>query len=96
MCIRDWDLPIEITIKSQETEPQPNTPNGTTGANDEIQSTTKNPADTTTATASRLPKAGYTIIIISIIAIICIAIGTISGKGYIGYLKDTHKQIKKG
>ncbi len=92
------DLPIEITIKSQEPEPQPqpNTPNGTSGANDETQSTTKSPADTTTATASRLPKAGYTIIIISIIAIICIAIGTISGKGYIGYLKDTHKQIKKG
>lgn len=90
------DLSIEITIKSQETEPQPQPqPDGATEGKTETQSTTKNPTDPTTANASRLPKAGHTIIIVSIIAIICIAIGIISGKGYIGYLKDTHKQIKK-
>lgn len=94
------DLPIEITIKNQEPQPQPqpeipNDTTETTGDNNGTQSTTKIPTDTTTANTSRLPKAGNTIIIISIIAIICIAIGTVSGKGYIGYLKDTHKQIKK-
>lgn len=103
------NLSVEIKIENQEQQqPQQSQEMQQSQSNPEqssqVQGTNVNHAsateetndDNTTANTIRLPKAGGTIIIIGAIAImIFIATGAISGKGYIGYLKDTHKQLKK-
>ncbi len=90
------DLPIEISIKKEEPTTQPEVPDKSEETKTPDKNTTTISTDGTVAKANSLPKAGNTVLVIGIVAIlVIIAFGVISGKGYIGYLKDTHKQIKK-
>lgn len=90
------DLPIEISIRKEEPTTQPEVPDKSEETKTPDKDTTTIPTDGTVAKANSLPKAGNTVLVIGIVAIlVIIAFGVISGKGYIGYLKDTHKQIKK-
>lgn len=97
------DLPISISIKKEEPSTPPvgqGTQQEEPSKSEETKTPNKNltsiPTDGTIAKASSLPKAGNTVLIILIMAIlVIIAFGVASGKGYIRYLKDTHKQIKK-
>lgn len=96
------DLPISISIKKEEpsTPPEGQGTQKEPSKSEETKAPDKNlttiPTDGTIAKASSLPKAGNTVLIMLIVAIlVIIAFGVVSGKGYIRYLKDTHKQIKK-
>ncbi len=90
------NLPVEISIKQEETISKSEIPSESEDTKTPSKNETQKPADETLAKVNRLPKAGNTVLIIGIVSIlIIIAFGVISGKGYIGYLKDTHKQIKK-